>query len=215
MAELMPLPPVRIPREPRVHCPSDSEGSSSPRSISSSSSNSDEIVDIIRIGQSFSYTIPSFSVITVELRQAVICVGEKKVVKHIDIFLRETQDITVRVPSSIKVLESCYVKISEFAQAIDIQGLSTGSPETVCVIWKWNWLVPEVASVSDDENVKSVLALDDLFAVDSDPEEDARITTQSLVFKCIGTTKCKKYQEALQVVRNLMSEGQTVPVRLI
>uniref|UniRef100_A0A1X7TQK6 HIRAN domain-containing protein n=1 Tax=Amphimedon queenslandica TaxID=400682 RepID=A0A1X7TQK6_AMPQE len=106
-------------------------------------------------------------------------------------------------------------RISEFAQAIDIQGLSTGSPETVCVIWKWNWLVPEVASVSDDENVKSVLTLDDLFAVDSDPEEDARITTQSLVFKCIGTTKCKKYQEALQVVLHLISAGQTVPVRLI
>lgn len=49
----------------------------------------------------------------------------------------------------------------------------------------------------------------------SDPEEDTDIRTHSVVFKCIGSVKSKGYQVALEKARNLMSDGQIVPVRLV
>ena len=99
-------------------CRGESSGSSSCRRSSSSSSSSQtrETVDIIRIGHNFQYTIPSFSVVKIELRHAVISVwdGSLRKVKHLDVFLRESPDIASKVPCSIEILESCDVDVSMY-----------------------------------------------------------------------------------------------------
>lgn len=98
---------------------------------------------------------------------------------------------------------------------MDTSNLSTGS-STVSVIWSWRWLVAETAAdVSEDENIELKLEKEGLGDICSDPEEDTDIRTHSVVFKCIGSVKSKGYQVALEKARNLMSDGQIVPVRLV
>ena len=63
-------------------------------------------MDIIRIGNNFQYTIPSFSVVKSELRHAGISVwdGSLRKVKNLDVFLCESPDIASKVPCSIEIL---------------------------------------------------------------------------------------------------------------
>lgn len=91
--------------------------SASPSSCSKSSEEADTAwMDLIRLGQPMKYTIPELRVITVSLRHAVVSiVSEPELVgkvKHMDILLRDNTELsTVQLPTSIKVLESCYCNV--------------------------------------------------------------------------------------------------------
>ena len=73
-------------------------------------------MDIIKIGHKFQYTIPSFSVVKIELKHAGISVwdGSLRKVKNFDVFLRESPDNASKVPFSIDILESCDVDVSMY-----------------------------------------------------------------------------------------------------
>ena len=57
-----------------------------------------EVYCIVKFGQTFSYTIPSFSVITVKLRHAVIQHEENGLLKLTDVFFREDQSLNIQTP---------------------------------------------------------------------------------------------------------------------
>ena len=51
----------------------------------------------------------------------------------------------------------------------------------------------------------------------SDPGDNQRddpVATHSVIFKCMGTVKKRKYQEILAVVSLKIHNGETLPVRL-
>ena len=47
-----------------------------------------------------------------------------------------------------------------------------------------------------------------------DNQRDGPVTTHSVIFKCMGTVKERKYQEILAAVSLKMRNGETVPLRL-
>ena len=68
------------------------------------------------LGQPIKYTIPQFSVITVNLRHGVVSseIDFTGKVKQINVLLRDSTELsTKQLPTTIKVLESCYCDVRE------------------------------------------------------------------------------------------------------
>ena len=106
-------PPLLQP----VH-PSSSPRSSnfSPRSSVSSKSDGTVWMDLLMLGQPIKYTIPQFSVITVNLRHGVMSseIDFTGKVKQINVLLRDSTELsTKQLRTTIKVLESCYCDVRE------------------------------------------------------------------------------------------------------
>ena len=69
---------------------------------------------IVKFGQTFSYTIPSFSVITVKLRHAVIQHQENGLLKLTDVFFHEDQSLNIQTPVSATVSDACVVDVRAY-----------------------------------------------------------------------------------------------------
>ena len=70
-------------------------------------------IDILSVGDLVKYTIPTFTVITVDLQHAVASVwneGEDRTI-HFDVFLKYSPEVELRVPCSIKALDSCHIPV--------------------------------------------------------------------------------------------------------
>ena len=72
-----------------------------------------ELVDLLHVKETVSYTIPNFSVITVQLRHVVVGVWDDKVdaVRHFDAFMQHSFNIP-EAPTSIEIVESCNIEVS-------------------------------------------------------------------------------------------------------
>ena len=68
-------------------------------------------VDVLRAGNTFAYTISTFSVITVQLQHVEIHIIEEMEYKKINAFMRDDPFITSTVPSTIDVLSYCTVDV--------------------------------------------------------------------------------------------------------
>ena len=91
-----------------------------------------EILDILQVGEVFSYTIPSFSVISVQLRRIIISNYGRETTDEeikdnpdapstIDVFLREDSRFnSLVVPTAIRVIDGCIVPVSTLSRAIPI-----------------------------------------------------------------------------------------------
>ncbi len=80
-----------------------------------SSGESIHTVDIIKCGSvSVPYRIPSFSVLTVELKHVVCSVWDdsQDKVQQFDLFMRCSSDVDHKVPCTLEILESCTVPVS-------------------------------------------------------------------------------------------------------
>ena len=71
-------------------------------------------VCVVKIGENYKYQIPSFPVIVVNLRHAVIqtCDDDDDTVKLSDIFFREDCLLSVITPFSVKVIDTCFIDVS-------------------------------------------------------------------------------------------------------
>lgn len=70
-------------------------------------------INILSVGDVVKYTIPTFKVITVDLQHTVASVwneDEDRTV-HLDMFLKHSPAVQLRVPCSIKVLDSCHIPV--------------------------------------------------------------------------------------------------------
>lgn len=70
------------------------------------------LVDVIWAGDLCTYTIPSFSVLTVELRHVEIAFTSYDGYKKVDAFMREDSDIINKVPRSLEITKECKVNVS-------------------------------------------------------------------------------------------------------
>ena len=84
------------------------------------------------------------------------------------------------------------------------------------IIWKWRRL--EGGIDSDDSSSSSTINEESEKEQDYDSEpEDRRDADRcyKLKFKCIGSKKEQRYQNALRSARDVMQRGHTVPVSLV
>ena len=73
---------------------------------------SEDTVYIVKLGDSYKYTIPGFSVITVDLRHAKIqksCNDGE--VDLLDVFFKEEITSGMHIPTGVVVVESCFVEV--------------------------------------------------------------------------------------------------------
>ena len=80
----------------------------------SSSRPSNAMIDVIKTVGVVIYRIPSFSVLSFELKQVVCSVWDDAHdrVQHFDIFMRSSPDIDSQVPCTVEILESCTIPVS-------------------------------------------------------------------------------------------------------
>ena len=71
-------------------------------------------VCVLKYGQVYEYTIPSFSVITVVLRHALVQTIEPSGQPVLlDIFIREDKSLSVSLPQELTINEACIVDVSK------------------------------------------------------------------------------------------------------
>ena len=75
---------------------------------------SNATMDVIKTVGVVMYKIPSFSVLSFELKQVVCSVWDDAHdrVQHFDIFMRSSPDIDSQVPCTVEILESCTIPVS-------------------------------------------------------------------------------------------------------
>ena len=74
--------------------------------------NQQDVYCIVKFGRTYSYTIPSFSVITVKLRHAVIQYEDNGLLKLTDVFFREDPSLNIQTPVSAMISDACVVDVS-------------------------------------------------------------------------------------------------------
>ena len=190
------------------------------------------IISLLSVGVKFSYKVPSFSVLVVDLRKIrlQVVLGDKSVV-ILDGFIRADLSLEEKkTPLSIKLLEWCFVpvrqprhvhthffifdpllfQVDEFYQSY-ITADDLNIPDNVVVIiWQWNECTEDEFShdSSFDDNQDG-----DILSTDSDLTEDESLTS-TVTFKCIGVTRDTSYQHYLEIVNKHLQEGKEVPVKL-
>lgn len=113
--------------------------------------------------------------------------------------------------------------MEEFNKSVDISGFKLrahegGSKLQVFVIWKWTWL-GETVEVGDSDEAEDT---QDPITIDTSNEElddkllepEPEVITHKVVFKCIGATKEKRYQQTLSMASKIMKQGTKVQVKL-
>ena len=188
---------------------------------------------ILSIGEPFTYMIPSFDVLAVELRLIRIpgCdgSGEEKV---FDLFIRNDPDLSRTYPAWMKALDFAVIDQSEFGKAVKLEGLHF-PPRGLFVVWEWEW-----SEECDSESTKSegssspsylnpnpYIASDTDFSdqeyydsqiIDSDDSmEKVRPKSIDVVtFKCIGVTHDPAAQAALKSVAEKLDRGEEVKVKI-
>lgn len=67
---------------------------------------------VVKLGNSYEYTIPGFSVITVQLRHAKIQkISGDGEVKLFDVFFNNEITSGMHPPTGVEVIESCFVEV--------------------------------------------------------------------------------------------------------
>lgn len=91
----------------------------------------------------------------------------------------------------------------------------------VLVVWKWTYDFTLPSENDESCIVEESDKEDDSISADSNSEDNAtansvNISTRehTVVFKCIGATRDKVWQQSLQAARDKREQGEIVPVRL-
>ncbi len=66
---------------------------------------------VVKFGNSYKYTIPGFSVITVQLRHAKIQKIYNGELKLFDVFFNEEVTIGMHLPTGVVPTDSCYIEV--------------------------------------------------------------------------------------------------------
>ena len=93
------------------------DSSSEPGGAEKRESDGSYVLDVLSIGDVIDYTIPTCSVVTVELQHAVTSEWNSDNMETIqfDVFFKYSSGLDWSVPCSVKVINSCYVPVSLFS----------------------------------------------------------------------------------------------------
>lgn len=69
---------------------------------------------VLSVGDSYHYTIPNFTVLSVKLRHATIQhTDDEGLLKLVDVFVRDDKPLQMKTSFTIDVAESCLVNVSQ------------------------------------------------------------------------------------------------------
>lgn len=194
---------------------------------------------VVKLGFTYKYTIPNFSVITVELRHAKV----KKPGNDyfFDTFFKDNITLELIPPVCVQVTESCFTKVSqgrcvhahawcdlfgdlimqakEFVAQLQLPGIQLEDDNIQIV---WNCTVIGDNECDDDdaiEDKEETTSNSDTNSLSSNQreeniQEDSTVP-HTIVFKCIGAVRDVGSQRALRTARDNIHNGWTVPVRMI
>ena len=91
--------------------------------LTSASIGSNPSVDVITVCQKVLYTIPSFPVITVELRLVKVSLMDGTT-NHFHVFMREDEELDDCVPANIEMIETCTVDVSPSSSSLSLRPLN-------------------------------------------------------------------------------------------
>ena len=119
----------------------------------------EKVVSILHLGVKFTYQIPSFSVVTIDLRKVKIQMEENDSVLLCDGFIRADRELDeMATPFFIKLHEYCFVPVEEVAK--DVPSTATLSPlpdKGFLAIWQWEWAGEDVFDGTLDSASTEVL----------------------------------------------------------
>ena len=169
---------------------------------------------LLEVGTPLKYTVPSFPVITVNLRKMKFKVVSDPGVY--DGFIRDCSALERSYPAITVVGEGpkyCFfVSEEEFSQVMSLNGLILYD-DYVFIMWKWEWGENVYTS---DPALQIACGDDDMMSLNSkssDSEVDENVS-HAIVFKCIGSQKDLRSQEVLRTVSQKLEMGETVKVKL-
>ena len=106
------------------------------------------------------------------------------------------------------------LQINEFSVCVNIEKLKLPL-DGVFVVWEWEWcdLEPDSDGDSEKEDETHDENINPYLQSESEDEELFALppTTQTITFKCIGTTYHQDSQEALAKVSALMKKMRRLP----
>ena len=190
----------------------------------------------------FLYTVPSFDVISVKLRQLKV-LGRDSEGKETpyDIFIRSYNTTTPPLPALLFVKEATVVKVrskiylailtntfyhynqeEEFKRSVNIDGLSL-FPFGCLVVWDWEWETTDDNSSEEETETDGQSQFNHHINTDeSETDENEQaipasvpLETHVVTFKCMGTLFERSRQNALEKTAELMCKGESVPVKLV
>ena len=110
----VPIPTASVSPETADEYGSSTSRSSLSEAVRSQSCDSNiSSVDVLWAGDFYTYNIPSFSVLTVELRHVEITLTNDIGYSKVDGFMREDSDILNKVPHSLEIIKACKIDVSQ------------------------------------------------------------------------------------------------------
>ena len=99
--------------------------------------------------------------------------------------------------------------MAEFSKVLDVSNLNIPDNGVLVI---WDFILPSSGNDSDENSSYSNVVIPEEH---SDPEaEESCHTRHTVTFKLIGCTKEARYQRVLQEARDLLEQGNYVPVGL-
>ena len=192
-------------------------------------------VIIFDAGSKERYTIPSFPVFTVGLREIKLQFlfdddndpdnEEKNEEPIFDGYAKSVPSLDRTFPSLAKVCRGCqngfFIECEEFARS----GISLKDKklylDKVFILWKWEWEEKHFTEADGSSSSCSGHITDESEGSDGSKKVEDNETEQhvddikhSVVFKCVGVTKNAHSQKLLAEISKKLRNQENVPVRL-
>lgn len=162
-------------------------------------------IRVVQIGKAFTHRLETWPIFVMDFRLIKFTCGSDKY--YHGLIRDDLNLVKTPRPYDLKVLDhpdNCFVKsnVSEFGDAIKVQDLSL-LPDGILIIWKWDQFTEtkgeDEHGDGDDWNEREFF-------------EDKQ-QTHTVVFKCIGTTKERGYQDTLRLISKLPLDDTVVKLR--
>ena len=175
-------------------------------------------IAVLNLGVKFTYQIPSFSVVAVDLRTVKVQFWEEGSVVLCDAFIRADGELNQRAtPFFIKLQEYCLVPVEEVAKDVPNTATLSHLPnKQFLVIWQWEWTEEDtcdgtLGSASQGDSLQQ----DGELSTDSDLTDTDNDTLDTVCCKCVGVTRDPSYQQALEAAYKQLQQGTIVDVKLV
>lgn len=178
------------------------------------------LVTIMAVGTQIKYTVPSFPVLTVLLREARFQFANE--MECFDGYIRSCPSLDRTYPGLLKLCfgykNAFSIDPEEFELSVPGLENKTLYEERVFVMWKWSWMdVSELDAKGSDKESDKVEEADN---PDSGNEDEldksiaSSLVSHSVTFKCMGANKVVRSQEVLTESAQKLKKGEYVELRL-
>lgn len=189
----------------------------------------------------YSYTIPSFYAISLKLRHVYGRAEDESGVNFYDMFFHEFPgclSLELSHPSVVRITNGCIVEVcgtmyialscftcfffvfmqlDEFQKGMNTQlsykDLKLLSDHEVFVAYAWHWKQDDGSEDISSSASGSTHSIPSSLS-ETEVDFNSSCTTHTLTFKCMGTVKDPRYQEALSKAAASLKDGNETPVRL-